>query len=169
MRRPTTTSASAALDSNRLLPRNSACSMNIARKVDSLEGSAEISRSRLSRYTKTPLREVNHKWLGEELDTAERVKGLEPSTVCLGSRYATTASHPRSNCLYYTEQTTKSQMSYRGGASQSHWPSLRQNCPILERVAPPASLVWHKAGSQGRMWLILVVRTEAKRIERCLS
>jgi hypothetical protein len=33
--------------------------------------------------------------MSERLFFLERVMGFEPTTVCLGSRYATTASHPR--------------------------------------------------------------------------
>jgi hypothetical protein len=45
--------------------------------------------------------------MSERLFLLERVKGFEPSTLCLGSRYATPASHPRSSCLYYTDWPQK--------------------------------------------------------------
>ena len=44
---------------------------------------------------------------------AERVRGFEPLTVCLGSRYATTASHPHFG--HYSQETRESQVAPDAG------------------------------------------------------
>ena len=53
--------------------------------------------------------------------TTERVRGFEPLTVCLGSRYATTASHPQSHC-HYSQVVVESQMLLYAGHIPGHIP-----------------------------------------------
>ena len=75
----------------------------------------------------------------------ERVMGFEPTTVCLGSRYATTASHPLSQGNYIIPiRRRKVKFCFVGACAVGRgvWrvppniPSSRRRCGALAHLAP---------------------------------